>query len=120
MRSGRRGRKRRIAGEGIAGESIAGEERLVDDAAGTRQSRPALDWLFLHSLDSVAKVRKFVEFYVAEHNTQLPHSAFKGQTPDEMYFGTGDAIPEQLAVARSRAREARLERNRAQHCAVCV
>jgi transposase InsO family protein len=43
-------------------------------------------WLFLHSLDSVSTVRRLVAFYVEEHNTVLPHSAFRGQTPDEMYF----------------------------------
>ena len=48
-------------------------------------------WLFLHSLDSVATVRRLVAFYVKEHNGALPHSAFRGQTPDEMYFGTRDA-----------------------------
>jgi transposase InsO family protein len=49
-------------------------------------------WLFLHSLDSVATIRRLVAFYVHEHNHELPHSAFRGQTPDEMYFGTGDAV----------------------------
>jgi putative transposase len=43
-------------------------------------------WLFLHSLDSVTTVRRLVDFYVQEHNRVLPHSAFRGQTPDEMYF----------------------------------
>ncbi|MSR47664.1 MAG: DDE domain-containing protein, partial [Planctomycetes bacterium] len=52
-------------------------------------------WLYLHPLDSMAKVRSLVAFYVAEHNLRLPHSAFRGQTPDEMYFGTGDAVPDQ-------------------------
>jgi hypothetical protein len=50
-------------------------------------------WLFLHSLDSVTTVRRLVAFYLDEHNRVLPHSAFRGQTPDETYFGTGDAIP---------------------------
>ncbi|HET7439096.1 MAG TPA: integrase core domain-containing protein, partial [Nitrospira sp.] len=49
-------------------------------------------WLFLHSLDGVTTVRRLVEFYVGEHNRVLPHSAFRGQTPEEMYFGTGDTI----------------------------
>ena len=49
-------------------------------------------WLFLHSLDSVTTVRRLVAFYVDQHNGVLPHSAFHGQTPDEMYFGTGDAV----------------------------
>jgi putative transposase len=46
-------------------------------------------WLFLYSLDSVATIRRLVAFYVHEPNTVLPHSAFRGQTPDEMYFSTG-------------------------------
>ncbi len=61
-------------------------------------------WLFLHSLDSVPTVRRLVAFYVDEHNRVLPHSAFRGQTPDEMYFGTGAAVPADL---RSRAAAAR-------------
>jgi hypothetical protein len=55
-------------------------------------------WLFLHSLDSVTTFRRFVEFTVQEHNRALPHSAFRGQTPDEMYFGTGDAVPADLTA----------------------
>ena len=38
-------------------------------------------WLFLHSLDSIATVRRLVAFYVDQHNGVLPHSAFRGQTP---------------------------------------
>jgi putative transposase len=53
-------------------------------------------WLFLHSLDSVTTVRRLVALYVEQHNRVLPHSAFRGQTPDEMYFGTGDAVPKDL------------------------
>src|SRR5262249_16697074 len=59
-------------------------------------------WLFLHSLDSVTTVRRLVAFYVDEHNRVLPHSAFDGQTPDEMYFGTGDGGPRRPEVTRSR------------------
>ena len=69
-------------------------------------------WLFLHSLDSVATVRRLVEFYVQEHNRVLPHSAFHGQTPDEMYVGTGDAVPADLTLRAAAARRARVETNR--------
>ena len=55
-------------------------------------------WLFLHPLDSVATVPRLVTFYVDEHNHVLPHSAFRGQTPDEMYYGTGDAVPADLST----------------------
>jgi hypothetical protein len=63
--------------------------------------------------------RKLVVFYVHEHNTRLPHSAFLGQTPDEMYFGTGSHIPDELEAARQEARRARAEANRKQTCRVC-
>jgi len=46
-------------------------------------------WLFLHPLDSVATIRRLVAFYVLEHNHVLPHSACRGQTPDEMYSAPG-------------------------------
>src|SRR6516165_8288030 len=69
-------------------------------------------WLFLHSLDSVTTVRRLVEFYVDEHNRVLPHSAFSGQTPDEMYFGTGDAVPADLTSGADTARRARAGANR--------
>ena len=76
-------------------------------------------WLFLHPLDNVAKVRSLVAFYVAEHNSALPHSAFRGQTPDEMYFGTGDDVPAQLEAAWKEARQRRLAENRSRSCPVC-
>ncbi len=76
-------------------------------------------WLFLNSLDSVAKVERLVEFYVKEHNAHLPHTAFSGQTPDEMYFGRGEDIPEQLKKKRKEAQLKRLERNRALSCGIC-
>ena len=42
--------------------------------------------------------------------------AFHGQTPDEMYFGTGDSVPGTLAVAKMAAQEARLHANRVLAC----
>jgi hypothetical protein len=66
-------------------------------------------WLFLHSLDSVTTIRRLVAFYVQERNTVLPHSAFRGQTPDDMYFGKGDAVPADLTARAAAARQARIE-----------
>ncbi|MCG3133002.1 MAG: hypothetical protein HMLKMBBP_00088 [Planctomycetes bacterium] len=77
-------------------------------------------WLFLNRLDTADAVRRLVAFYVEEHNRRLPHSAFDGQTPDEMYFGTGGHVPAVLEVAKSAARRRRLEVHRAARCAVCV
>jgi hypothetical protein len=77
-------------------------------------------WLFLHSLDSVPTVRRLVAFYVDEHNRVLPHSAFRGQTPDEMYFGTGDAVPADLmSRATAARRRSRGEANRSASCERC-
>jgi putative transposase len=69
-------------------------------------------WLFLHSLDSVSTVRRLVAFYVDQHDRVLPHSAFHGQTPDEMYFRTGDAVAEDLLSCATAARRTRVEANR--------
>jgi putative transposase len=76
-------------------------------------------WLFLHSLDSMPTVRRLVEFYVHKHNRVLPYSAFRGQTPDEMYFGTGDAVPGDLLSRAAVARRARVEANRTASCGRC-
>ena len=76
-------------------------------------------WLFLHSLDSVTTIRRLVAFYVDEHNRVLPHSAFRGQTPDEMYFGTGDGVPADLTSRAAAARRTRVEANRSAACETC-
>ena len=41
-----------------------------------------------------------VAFYLDVHNTEFPHSAFRDQTPDEMYNAHGHQIPEQLEAAK--------------------
>jgi transposase InsO family protein len=76
-------------------------------------------WLFLNTLDTISRLEKLVAFYVNEHNTRLPHSAFRGQTPNEIYFGTGDHIPDELEAAKKVARQSRMEVNRAVSCLTC-
>lgn len=75
-------------------------------------------WLYLNTLDSVSTVQKLVAFYVEQHHTHLPHSAFR-QTPDEMYFGNGSDIPGQLEKLRIAARKSRMKTNQAQTCQIC-
>jgi transposase InsO family protein len=77
-------------------------------------------WLYLHALDSLAALRRLIGFYVKAHNEVMPHSAFQGQTPDEVFFGIGDEVPKRLAEARESARGKRMEANRAAGCGVCV
>ena len=76
-------------------------------------------WLYLNTLDTVSTLQKLIEFYVDEHNTRLPHSAFRGQTPNERYFDTGNHIPKELEAARKAARESRMEVNRTASCPTC-
>jgi hypothetical protein len=45
--------------------------------------------LFLDPLGTVGTIRRLVTFYVYEHNHILPHSACRGQMPDEMYSAPG-------------------------------
>jgi putative transposase len=57
---------------------------------------------------------------MGEHNTKMPHPAFNGQTPDEMFFGTGAQVPEKLALAKGHARAARMAANRSMSCERCL
>lgn len=75
-------------------------------------------WLYLNELRTVADVRRLVAFFVEQHNT-VPHSSFKGQTPDELYAGIGDDVVVELAKARDQARSERIEKNRLSHCSSC-
>lgn len=77
-------------------------------------------WLYLHSLDTMAHLETLIAFIVEEHNAKMPHSAFTGQTPDEMYLGTANSLPDELVVARGKARERRLAVNRAVSCHRCA
>jgi putative transposase len=76
-------------------------------------------WLFLHALDNLATVKRLVAFYVTDHNERIPHGAFEGQTPDEMYFGGGALVPDELAVRRRDVRGLRLKQNQAAACVAC-
>jgi len=60
-----------------------------------------------------------VTFDVGQHNAVMPHSAFDGQTPNEVFFGTGDGVPDELTKGRLEARRARIEANRAFKCSDC-
>jgi len=77
-------------------------------------------WLYLHSLESFGQLEQLIDFYVREHNTQMPHHAFVGQTPDEIYFGRVDGVRGHLTAARHQARRARMEANRGESCRACA
>jgi len=75
--------------------------------------------LFQQRLDSLTSLTRFVDFYVYEHNTVMPHSAFEGQTPDEVFAGAGAQLPDALCEKRATAREARIAENRRARCSTC-
>ncbi len=77
-------------------------------------------WLYLHTLDSLASLRRLIEFYVTAHNKVMPHATFEGPTPDEMFFGTGGGVIVELAALRKAACEERMKTNRLARCGVCV
>ena len=77
-------------------------------------------WLFLNSLDNLPTLEKLALFHVQQHDGVMPHSAFRGHTPDEMYFGTGASVTGELAASRARARRDTLVANRALSCSTCA
>ncbi len=76
-------------------------------------------WVYLNQLNTITDVRRLTKFYVEQHNSLMPHAAFAGQTPDEMYSGTGAHLVDELRAKREEARRRRLEENRGAACAAC-
>lgn len=75
-------------------------------------------WIYLHTLDNFTDLGRLIQFSVTAHNEVMPHAAFDGPTPDEMYFGTGLAVPAELDLERKAAREELMMANRAATCSV--
>ena len=48
----------------------------------------------------------------------MPHAAFNGQTPEEIYFDRGGAVVIDLAAARMGARQERMKVNRMAACGI--
>jgi hypothetical protein len=81
--------------------------------SGRRSCRNAqCSWLYLHQLDSIETVRRLVAFYVQQHNEVVPHSTFKGATPDEVYFELAGGVAAHLKARRAEAQTLRLANNR--------
>ena len=76
-------------------------------------------WIYLHRLDNFTALTRLIGFNVTAHNEVMPHPAFQGETPDEMYFGTGGLVAFELGIARQKARKGRMKVNRAAACSVC-
>jgi hypothetical protein len=77
-------------------------------------------WLHLHSLETFGQLEQLIDFYVREHNTKMPHHAFDGQTPDEVYFYQADRVRDRLTAVRRQARRERMDANRGKSCHACA
>ena len=77
-------------------------------------------FLFMHKLDTLAAVRKLVEFYVQQHNEVVPRTILGDRTPDEVYFGREKDVRERLVSRRLEAPRARIATNRSVRCQRCA
>ena len=55
---------------------------------------------------------------VRAHDETIPHAAFNGSPPNDLYSGSGDAVVIDLAAARVRACQERMKANRMATCRV--
>jgi putative transposase len=78
------------------------------------------NFLYDQRLSSITALRRFVDFYVHEHNHVIPHDAFDGQTPVEVFSSTASELTALLAHKRADARARRIDENRRIHCGVCT
>ena len=65
-------------------------------------------------------LRSLVDFYVTQHNTVMPHAAFNGATPDEVFSGAAGRLGARLVHARDLARKRRRQHNRSRSCETCT
>jgi putative transposase len=73
----------------------------------------------LHSLASVEQLERLAGFYVEQHNTVMPHAAFDGQTPDDVFFGKFSTVEAKIQRERALALRQRLAENRRLRCSAC-
>jgi len=66
-----------------------------------------------------AAVLRLVAFYIRGHNEKIPRAALGVRTPDEVYFGREEDLPERLSEQRKTAQRVRNAANRAASCYRC-
>ncbi len=64
-------------------------------------------------------IERLLACHVEQHISVMPHSAFRGATPDEVFFGHADGVEPALVAARQKARAERVAWNRALECSQC-
>lgn len=77
-----------------------------------RDWRPLKKWLAAQSpADSIAELQRLLDAYDALFNTDRPHQALDGQTPDERYQATPKAVPADQPITRCQITEPKVGSN---------
>ena len=78
------------------------------------------NYLFQQRLETLAIFAGHASFYLTQHNEVMPHIAFKGATPLEMYTGSwGPKCDAQLLEEVKASKAARHAHNTAGCCPIC-
>jgi len=72
-----------------------------------------VNYLYNHPLNTFRDVERLVNFYLDQHNNVMPHSAFNGATPIQIFTGTWTSkhesdLKEKITHAKAKRREHRL------------
>ncbi len=71
--------------------SMDGKGRWVDNVFVERLWRSVkYEDIYLHAYETVREVKAALARYFSFYNARRPHQSLEYQTPDEMYFGTGE------------------------------
>ena len=78
------------------------------------------NYLFQQRLENLANFQDHASFYLIQHNEMMPHNAFKGATPLEMYTGSWTSLCDvQLDNEAETAKAARHAQNTTGCCQIC-
>ncbi len=71
-----------------------------------------INCLYNHPLNTIADIKRLVNYYLNQHNDFMPHSAFNGATPLQMFTGTwtkkhAKEMKQKLVDAKVKRREYR-------------
>ena len=78
------------------------------------------NYLFQQRLESLANFEGHASFYLTQHNELMPHNAFNGATPLEMYTGSwGPKCDTQITEQAKASKAARHAHNTTGSCRIC-
>lgn len=75
---------------------------------------------FQGKLSDVSQAQKCLRFYIEQHNTKLPHSAFNGATPEDIMSNTWEKKKIEIDNLKTKALQNRKATYRLMACGVCA